>query len=57
MTPDPLPPENASPDELRAYFRAVADAAMAAVVAGPPLPSRKGKHLADESLDGEGETR
>lgn len=41
MTPDPLPPENASPEELRAYYRAVADAALAAVLAGLALPSRK----------------
>ncbi len=39
MTPNPLPPENASPEELRAYYRAVADAAMAAVLAGLALPS------------------
>lgn len=40
--PGPRPPENASPEELSAYYRALADAAMAAVVAGPPLPTIEG---------------
>lgn len=39
MTPGPLPPDNAGPEELRAYYRAVADAAMAAVVAELTKPS------------------
>ena len=43
MTPSPLPPENASAEDVRAYYRALADAAMAAVVAGPPLPTQKPK--------------